>query len=242
MSKRDQAHQHNWQKRVRDWLIMPHSRPTELARVISTEELSRHATKEDCWLAVHGKVYDVSRFLMHHPGGPRVIEQYAGRDCSAAYERNHTRLDPDLVVGMCRIGLLDTGSEAHADTPIWSTAAAGAPQQNRGPQFSKKRQLGDGDVADVAKRSGFFSDVPESTIDSMAKEVANDMSRGSADETAAFLAVFEMLDKDNVGTVPREAVLDLLASLDPKADVERIAQAFPQQVTRDVFMGVMQCL
>lgn len=37
--------------------------------VISGEELRKHRTPEDCWIAVHSKVYDVTEFLEEHPGG-----------------------------------------------------------------------------------------------------------------------------------------------------------------------------
>jgi L-lactate dehydrogenase (cytochrome) len=37
--------------------------------VISGEELRKHRTPQDCWIAVHSKVYDVTEFLEEHPGG-----------------------------------------------------------------------------------------------------------------------------------------------------------------------------
>ena len=37
--------------------------------VISGEELRKHRTSKDCWIAVHSKVYDVTEFLEEHPGG-----------------------------------------------------------------------------------------------------------------------------------------------------------------------------
>ena len=38
--------------------------------IISGEELRKHRTPGDCWIAVHSKVYDVTEFLEEHPGGP----------------------------------------------------------------------------------------------------------------------------------------------------------------------------
>lgn len=45
---------------------------TELASntpVVSAEELQKHSTSGDCWIAVHSRVYDVTDFLEEHPGG-----------------------------------------------------------------------------------------------------------------------------------------------------------------------------
>ena len=35
--------------------------------------LAGHNTAGDCWLVIHGKVYDVSQFMTDHPGGPESM-------------------------------------------------------------------------------------------------------------------------------------------------------------------------
>ncbi|CEL98182.1 unnamed protein product [Vitrella brassicaformis CCMP3155] len=57
-----------------------------MVRVISVDELAKHTREKDCWIAVHGKVYDVTPFLKDHPGGPEVVVRIAGRDVSDEYE------------------------------------------------------------------------------------------------------------------------------------------------------------
>lgn len=42
---------------------------TEQPVQVTLVELSRHNTKDDCWLAVHQKVWDVTDFVDEHPGG-----------------------------------------------------------------------------------------------------------------------------------------------------------------------------
>lgn len=42
-------------------------------------ELSKHQTKESCWIVIDGNVYDVTSFAGLHPGGPAIILKYAGR-------------------------------------------------------------------------------------------------------------------------------------------------------------------
>lgn len=37
---------------------------------ITLEELNKHNSKTDCWIAVHSKVWDITDFVSEHPGGP----------------------------------------------------------------------------------------------------------------------------------------------------------------------------
>ncbi|RWA04184.1 hypothetical protein EKO27_g10920 [Xylaria grammica] len=57
-------------------------------------EVARHNTEQDCWVVIHGKIWDVSEFLADHPGGANVIVKYSGRDATKAYNEVH---DPELV-------------------------------------------------------------------------------------------------------------------------------------------------
>lgn len=38
---------------------------------ISSAELEKHSTRQDCWVAVHSKVWDLTDFIDEHPGGAR---------------------------------------------------------------------------------------------------------------------------------------------------------------------------
>jgi hypothetical protein len=42
------------------------------------------------WLAVEGRVHDVTGFLRRHPGGPAVLRAHAGLDATTAFGRSHT--------------------------------------------------------------------------------------------------------------------------------------------------------
>lgn len=47
-------------------------------RVVTPEELQDHSSNKDCWLAIHGKVYDITNYLVDHPGGDDVMLEHAG--------------------------------------------------------------------------------------------------------------------------------------------------------------------
>jgi cytochrome b involved in lipid metabolism len=51
---------------------------------ISLGELSKHSKKEDCWLAIEGKVYDVTQFIPNHPGKEAIL-MGCGKDASSLF-------------------------------------------------------------------------------------------------------------------------------------------------------------
>jgi succinate dehydrogenase/fumarate reductase flavoprotein subunit len=61
----------------------------ELA-TISFEELQKHNSEEDCWIAINGKVYDLTEFAEEHPAGPESIIELAGQDGTEAFEAVHS--------------------------------------------------------------------------------------------------------------------------------------------------------
>lgn len=57
--------------------------------MLQLEEIAKHSTKQDCWVIVHGQVYDVTDFIDQHPGGAGIILKYAGKDATKAFEPIH---------------------------------------------------------------------------------------------------------------------------------------------------------
>ncbi|KAL2843929.1 FMN-dependent dehydrogenase-domain-containing protein [Aspergillus pseudoustus] len=54
-------------------------------------DIKTHNSASDCWIAIHGNVYDVTKFLPDHPGGKAIILKHAGTDGTAAFEAVHPR-------------------------------------------------------------------------------------------------------------------------------------------------------
>eukprot|EP00878_Enallax_costatus_P002493 GHUV01002673.1.p1 GENE.GHUV01002673.1~~GHUV01002673.1.p1 ORF type:complete len:128 (+),score=42.21 GHUV01002673.1:145-528(+) len=55
-------------------------------KTFTLDECRKHATDKDCWLVVHGKVYNVTDFLEEHPGGYDIILTSAGKDSTQDFE------------------------------------------------------------------------------------------------------------------------------------------------------------
>lgn len=67
-----------------------HCLPPLLAPIYPTmalggAEIAKHDSRDSCWVIVHGKAYDVTDFLPEHPGGPKIILKYAGKDATEEY-------------------------------------------------------------------------------------------------------------------------------------------------------------
>lgn len=65
----------------------PHSDASPLP-CFTREEVAQHKKYKDCWIILHGEVYNVTEWLAKHPGGGTVLFHYAGQDASV---HTHTR-------------------------------------------------------------------------------------------------------------------------------------------------------
>ncbi|XP_027759490.1 cytochrome b5 isoform X2 [Myiozetetes cayanensis] len=54
--------------------------------VFTLEEVAKRNSNRETWLVIHGRVYDVTRFLEEHPGGEEVLLEQAGRDATESFE------------------------------------------------------------------------------------------------------------------------------------------------------------
>jgi len=60
--------------------------PEAPKKVIPLSEFSKHNTPDDCWMAINGKVYNVTNFIEQHPGGEEVILEHGGTDATVPFD------------------------------------------------------------------------------------------------------------------------------------------------------------
>ena len=84
-------------------------------RPVTREELAQHATFDDCWVVIRGKVYDFTEWKDHHPGGPFVARMYGGKDATAEFGDYHSPLAERHMEHFCVGPLVGAPAERAGD-------------------------------------------------------------------------------------------------------------------------------
>ncbi|XP_012533501.2 cytochrome b5 isoform X2 [Monomorium pharaonis] len=58
------------------------------------------------WIVIYDNVYDVTDYMQQHPGGPELIEEYAGKDATSGFDDFGHSLDATKMLKKYLIGEL----------------------------------------------------------------------------------------------------------------------------------------
>ncbi|KAH7887488.1 cytochrome b5-like heme/steroid binding domain-containing protein [Phlebopus sp. FC_14] len=95
-----------------------------MAKVITLADLQAHNSKESLYVLLHGKVYDVTKFIDEHPGGDEVILAEAGKDATEAFEDvGHSDEARELLPPMC-VGEFETDGALKLKSTTSGSSAA----------------------------------------------------------------------------------------------------------------------
>lgn len=87
-----------------------HSSARDLPAYRVSDLCLRNDDRYGWWIAVGGRILDVTEFRLLHPGGATIIENYAGLDASAAYASvgHHRSSEVHAMASMYEVGRLET--------------------------------------------------------------------------------------------------------------------------------------
>ncbi|KAK9887734.1 hypothetical protein WA026_000050 [Henosepilachna vigintioctopunctata] len=77
---------------------------------VTPAELATHNKSSDAWMALRGRVYNVTAYLPFHPGGPEELMKGVGRDATNLFEEVHPWVNYESILQKCYIGPLVSAS------------------------------------------------------------------------------------------------------------------------------------
>ncbi|ORY98402.1 cytochrome b5-like heme/steroid binding domain-containing protein [Absidia repens] len=91
-----------------------------MSKVFSTADVNAHQSRGDLWVVVHNKVYDITEFVVEHPGGEEVLFDEAGKDATESFEDIGHSDEAREMLEKYLVGELDAASRVdnHKFDPI----------------------------------------------------------------------------------------------------------------------------
>ncbi|KAJ2378965.1 hypothetical protein IW150_000464 [Coemansia sp. RSA 2607] len=75
-------------------------------KLLTHEEVQKHNKRDDCWMIIGNKVYNVTRYMDFHPGGKTQLMRAAGKDGTKLFFETHAWVNPDNILGPCLVGFV----------------------------------------------------------------------------------------------------------------------------------------
>ncbi|CAO3593398.1 unnamed protein product [Absidia cylindrospora] len=57
-----------------------------MSKLFTYEQVAEHNKREDLWMIIDNKVYDITEFVDEHPGGEEVLIDEGARDATGPFE------------------------------------------------------------------------------------------------------------------------------------------------------------
>lgn len=85
---------------------------------VSSAELAKHNQVNDAWMAIRGRVFNVTRYMDFHPGGVDELMRGVGRDATKLFDEVHAWVNYPQLLGKCYVGPLKGKVTPKAETDI----------------------------------------------------------------------------------------------------------------------------
>ncbi|KAI9004888.1 cytochrome b5-like heme/steroid binding domain-containing protein [Phycomyces nitens] len=101
-------------------------------QLFTYEEVSTHNTRDDLYMIINNKVYDITKFVDEHPGGEEVLVDEGAKDATASFNDIGHSPEASEMLEKYYIGDVDTSSApVKGSAPNNSTSTVGdSPQGN----------------------------------------------------------------------------------------------------------------
>ncbi|XP_069822209.1 cytochrome b5 type B isoform X2 [Dendropsophus ebraccatus] len=101
--------------------------PSEESQVTyyTLEDVRKRNSAKELWLVIHGRVYDITRFVEEHPGGEEVLFEQAGADATESFEDVGHSVDAREMLKQYYVGdlhpdvLITTSSNSSSSWSNW---------------------------------------------------------------------------------------------------------------------------
>lgn len=101
--------------------VAPTQAPLSQTQSYTQAQIATHNTSSNCWLIINNNVYDVSTYLVQHPGGVSVVTPYCGKEATQAFNTqggrgSHSNTAKNLLtqfqIGTLSVDIVTSGSVA----------------------------------------------------------------------------------------------------------------------------------
>ncbi|KAG2228346.1 hypothetical protein INT45_011138 [Circinella minor] len=100
-------------------------------KLLSYEEVAKHNTRNDLWMIVSGKVYDITPFVDEHPGGEEVLIDEGAKDATGPFDDVGHSDDARELLEKYYVGDVDPASEpVTIQSSTNNVSSSSAPQGN----------------------------------------------------------------------------------------------------------------
>ncbi|XP_078324378.1 cytochrome b5 reductase 4-like isoform X2 [Crassostrea virginica] len=80
---------------------------------VDVEELAKHNQKNDAWIALRGKVYNITPYMEYHPGGEEELMRGAGIEGTQLFDEVHKWVNYESMLEKCFVGKLKSTTPVH---------------------------------------------------------------------------------------------------------------------------------
>ncbi|KAI0877315.1 hypothetical protein GGS24DRAFT_143257 [Hypoxylon argillaceum] len=94
----------------------------------TAKDVAAHNTSTDVWMTIHGQVYNLTNYLLDHPGGAELLVDVAGKDASEEFDNAGHSEDASEIMALYHVGKLQGGGrKAKPPTRLVKAATAEKP-------------------------------------------------------------------------------------------------------------------